>query len=165
VDLEQLDQARDAARAVLGDRIYDIAYRASEAYLADRDPEWEPQDGPLPATQPPARWWLIERPARPGASTFEPPVSVAYEDEYGTWWEHDPDTGRLHEAPWLFTEYYYRPGACGHHFTPLVPEEARQRIASGLPPFGDGRSRPTDGEDSLDPEVALRASSGGSARR
>ncbi len=163
IDLDKLDRAREASHALLGKRIYDIAYRSAEAYLADRDPEWEPHFGPLPATQPPPRWWLIKRPHESHVSSFEPPLSVAYEDEFGTWWRYDPDTGRLYDEPWLFTEYYYQPSHLGD-FAQIPAEEVRRLVAVGLPRTPDNEHpRPGAGEDSLDLEVALRGSSDGPA--
>ncbi len=161
-ELEALEGALGATRGLLGDRTYDIAYRCANAYLAARDPGWEPHYGPLPATQPPARWWLIERADRPDVATSEAETKVVYEDDYGTWWEYDPRTGHLHDTPSLYIDYYYRTGYGEQpRFTRLTPLEARRRIASGLPRSTDGSPPPICAEDSLDPEAILPSSSEG----
>jgi hypothetical protein len=64
--------------------------------------------------------------------TFEPPVSIAFEDEYGVWWQYDPDTGLLHDTPSLYMDYYFRAEDEQLRFTRLSPGEARRRIASGF---------------------------------
>jgi hypothetical protein len=126
--LDELDEALKAARRILGPRINDLAYRSSVASI--RDPQ--ANSDASPATQPPARWWLIERANPPTTTTFEPSVSIAYEDEHGTWWEWEPATQRLHSTPWLYTDYYYRAEGHGLRFSRLTPDEVRQRIADGL---------------------------------
>jgi hypothetical protein len=73
-----------------------------------------------------ARWWLVERPGFP-----DEPVSVAYEDSRGLWWEYEPETGRLHNSPWLFTDYHYRAGGPDYVFTRLSPDDAKAWIARG----------------------------------
>jgi hypothetical protein len=117
-DLGRLDAALAAASALLGSRLRDLTYRAAVAYLSAH-PECQVE----PATQPPARWWLIER------DPDETPA-VAYEDADGMWWEYEPATGRLHNHSWLFTDYYYNLGKHGLRFSPLSAAGAREAIAA-----------------------------------
>jgi len=56
----QLDAALEAARSLLGGRIVDLAYWTIAGVLDDWDPAWAQWAHPL--TQPPSRFWLVERP-------------------------------------------------------------------------------------------------------
>jgi hypothetical protein len=119
--VERLDDALQAAKQLLEGWIYDLAYRTAAHYLSRRFGEWH--IWARPASQPSARWWFVEQPGFPDA-----PSSVAYEDDRGIWWEYDPTTGRLHEAPWLFADYYYHSRGPEYRFTPLPASEVRQRL-------------------------------------
>lgn len=123
--VELVEHAIKRARAILGPRAYDVAYRESVRALQNGDPDWVEYGEPRPRTQPPARWWLIKR-TRPS------PDSVAYEDAEGTWWEWDPATEHLHVAPWLYTDYYYRTEEGRDTFVPISSEEARHWISRGI---------------------------------
>lgn len=135
---DQLDAALQAAKQLLGSRVGDLAYRSADAYLAEIDIDWS--EWARPVSQPPARWWLIERDEQ-GATSPAPRTDVAYEDEKSTWWIWEPATRQLHcDEPWLFTDYYYRARAhrgqfidTGYEqirFTPLTPDEAKSMIGS-----------------------------------
>jgi hypothetical protein len=132
--LSQLDRALATARTILGERARDIAYRESRLYLHEAIPGYNPLSGPLPATQPPARWWRGENMPPLGGS---PPVFVAYEDEIGNWWVYDPISQRLHDMSPLYTSYYHSDGDLdeGIRLTKITPDLARELMASDLQPF------------------------------
>ena len=101
-----------------------------------------------------ARWWLVER---LGDSSL--PTSVAYEDKRGLWWEFEPETGMLHETPWLYTEYHHGSEFEEFRFTRLAPVGAKLWIERGIgrrDSVGLVGSRRTD-DRALDPAQLLGA--------
>ena len=72
-----------------------------------------------------ASWWLL----KPLAG-FDGQSVVAYEDRCGLWWEYMPATGRIHNIPWLSTEFHYdRPRYSRARLTRL---DAKQLIEQGV---------------------------------
>lgn len=52
---------------------------------------------------------------------------MAYEDE-DVWWEYEPATGLLHQAPWLWTDYHHGSAYEEFRFAELTPPQARRWI-------------------------------------
>lgn len=81
-EIKTLDYACAATVALLGERARDLAYREAAAYLDRIDGEADACARPV--TQPPPRWWLVERPAA-AADSLDPARGLAFEDHQGIW--------------------------------------------------------------------------------
>lgn len=149
--LDRFDQCVAECAAWLGPWITEVSYRKARSLL-ERKPRWRPEVGPLPATQPPARWWAAQHThGGDGGGT----TTVAYEDAHGRWWEFDPYTSLLHETHWLFLDYYFH--LEGSRFRAMMPEDAVVWMKRGLGRYHDRvvhNSREND-RHALDPRAVL----------
>jgi hypothetical protein len=103
----ELETALASARLLLGDRLDDLVYRSATEFLEKIDQEHAVWARPI--SQPPARFWLVERPDEGPADR---PAELAFEDERGDWWIWEPKKDHFHNAtPGVATDFYYRAGA------------------------------------------------------
>jgi hypothetical protein len=77
----------------------------------------------MPVTRP--GWFLLEP-----LDASEPAV-VAFEDRQGLWWEYMPSSGKLHNIPWLSTDFHSEDRS-GYVRKPLTGLEAQGLIARGV---------------------------------
>jgi hypothetical protein len=136
-DAAMLRQGFCAARNILGnDRVGDLVYREALRWIFENERDaWQTGTNRRPASQPPARWWMVER--------APDTLHLLLEDERGIWMEWEPATGRLHnDCPWYYTDYYYRVGAvrdrlvessdfAAMRFCQISRDQARRLMDSG----------------------------------
>jgi hypothetical protein len=56
---------------------------------------------------------------------------IAYEDRRGLWWEYMPSTGKLHNLPWLSTDFHYEDRS-GYRRLSVTGGEAKRLIGQGV---------------------------------